>query len=480
MKSDAGNQRRILIVGLVLAGLLRIYVALGNYGFVAMDDYTEILAWAVPAQQAAPIATIVDSATIRSPVPRLAMLGVTKAGYLAGLADPVDQVRFLYAVLGLLSLVAVWAVWWLFQGMGQPEWARASLWWTGGHFLAVYLGTRALVENMTLPLLTVSTVLLCCYARDKKPALLAGSVLLLAAAAVFRFQVGVVAAGLLLVPALYRRWGHLALALATGLAAFLVTGWLDLLLRGTFHGSLRSYLAYNLAYSSDFGVSPWYSYSLLLAAASLPFLFIGRYRGFPWRRYSEQLWPVALIVVLFVGGHSLVPHKEDRFMVPIMALWFALLAPLFAYLDSQARRRWRSGLFAALNLPLIAMVGSTPSQHNVVGMVEWLGARPEVTRLWSVAQTAYPFPASYATRVPPEVIEIDSLSQVGPPAANCGAAVAIRSDLLAESGSPDGWREAAAFGPGLPERLVIMINPENNRRRNPIHLFLPKGCPTGQ
>ncbi len=472
--------RRVLLVGLLIAGLLRIYLAIGNYGFVAMDDYSEILAWAVPAQQSPPMAQVIDTTSIRSPVPRLAVLAVTRIGNAVGLDSPVNQVRFLYTVLGLLSLIAVWAVWWMFHRLGSPRWARASLWWTGGHFLAVYLTTRALIENMALPLLTVSTVLLCLYSRERKVGLLATSLVFLAAASVFRFQVGVVALVVLLVPAWHRRWGDLAAALAVGIGAFLVTGWIDVLLRGSFHGSLRSYLAYNLAYSSDFGVSPWYGYILLLLAAALPFLLIGSYRGFPWRRYFELLWPAVLVVAVFVAAHSAVPHKEDRFMVPIMAVWFGLLAPLFEHLDSRAATRWRSAVFATLNIALVALIGWVPSQNNVIGPVRWLGDKPEVERLWSVDGSAYPFVSKYATRVPPQLVDVSSAAEVARDHDGCGDVMAIRSDILVRSGPPEGWREVASFGPGLPERFIIMINPGRNLRRNPIHLFQPDGCGAGQ
>ncbi len=54
-----------------LALVLRLGMAWGNYGFVAMDDYEEILRLAVPAQQVAGPGYIVETAAIRSPLPKL-------------------------------------------------------------------------------------------------------------------------------------------------------------------------------------------------------------------------------------------------------------------------------------------------------------------------------------------------------------------------------------------------------------------------
>jgi len=53
-----------------------------------------------------------------------------------------------------------------------------------------------------------------------------------------------------------------------------------------------------------------------------------------------------------------------------------------------------------------------------------------------------------------------------------------RSDAL-DRVRLDGYRESAVFGPGIAEQLVIMINPENNTRRNSIHPFVPARCSEG-
>ena len=77
------------LLGLALA--LRLAMAWGNYGFVAMDDYLEMLQRALPAQQVAGPAHIVETAGIRSPLPKLWLYTLGQAGWALGLDDPVNQ-----------------------------------------------------------------------------------------------------------------------------------------------------------------------------------------------------------------------------------------------------------------------------------------------------------------------------------------------------------------------------------------------------
>lgn len=98
---------------LALALVLRLAVAWWNYGFLALDDYTDIIVSAVPSQQV-DAHTVIETSGIRSPIPRLAMLGLVRVGLTLGIDDSLNQVRWMYAWLGLFSMLAVAGGWWLF------------------------------------------------------------------------------------------------------------------------------------------------------------------------------------------------------------------------------------------------------------------------------------------------------------------------------------------------------------------------------
>ena len=460
-----------------LALVLRLAMAWGNYGFVAMDDYTGMLRLAVPAQRVTGPAEIIATTGIRSPEPTLILYGLAQFGLRLGLHDPVDQIRFVYGVLGLLSLAGVGMVWWMFRRIGRPDWGIHGVAWTGLHFLAVYLSTRVLIENMSMPFLTAAAALVVVYAHEGRRGLLLGSVLAITVAATLRFQSGIVVLAILTVPLVQRRWRDLGAALLLGLALFLITGWADDLLRGGFHTSLRSYLSYNLHESSSFGVTAWWAYLALLAAVAFPPFLIGRYRGFPGRDYVRLLWPLGLVVTVFVGFHSAIPHKEDRFMTPVVMAYLALLAPFTAWLTARRPLGWRSVGFVGINVALVAALAVVPAQNNVIGVVRYLGAHPGIHDLWSYRVSAEPYPTAYAAGPVARLHPVVGIPRDSMAAGGCRDAVAVRSDLLPSvSEQLAGWTEVATFAPGLPERMVIWINPRNNTRRNPVHLFVPPGC----
>lgn len=452
-------------------------MAWSNYGFVAMDDYMEMLRLAVPAQSVGGPREVIETADIRSPLPKLAVYGLGQLGYRLGVDTPVNQVRFIYIVLSLLSFTAVAAVGLMFYRLQRPDWALHGIAWTGLHFLAVYVSTRALIENMSLPFFTVAVVLLVLYGTEGRRSWLLLSVVSLTIASLARFQVGIAIAAFVAVPIVRRAWSDLAWLLGASIVLFVLSGWVDFLLRGSFHHSLRVYFEYNARYASTFGVTRWYAYVVLLAAAALPPLLIGRYRGFPWREYGQKLWPLVAAVAVFVLVHSAIPHKEDRFLVPVHAAYFALLAPLSAYLTRRRALGWRTVTFLVLNGGLIALIAAVPAQHNIIGLARYLGDHPKYRTLWSLHGSALPYVEAYSAGPTPPLRAVERVPNDSVAVERCEDALAVRSDLIAQAREDlGGWSEVAAFKPGLPERVVIWINPENNTRRNTVHLFVPSRC----
>ncbi len=280
--------RARLLGGLFTAALLaRLLVSWADYGFVASDDHDHVLADAVPAQRVPGAPTVVETAGVRSPVPRLPVFYLARLALGLGIEEPVDQVRWIYGFLGGLSMLSVWLGWLVYQEADRHDWGAHAVVWLGFHFLAVFVSTRALTESMSAPFLTLSGVALVLYVQSARVGWLLGSLLALSVASVFRFQAGMVVLALVVAPLAIGRYRDLAVLAALGVGSFLATGWVDLFLRGEFHGSLRAYVAFNLEYSSEHGVSGWYNYALLLFAATLPPLLLSRYKGFPWQEYRR-------------------------------------------------------------------------------------------------------------------------------------------------------------------------------------------------
>ncbi len=199
--------------------------------------------------------------------------------------------------------------------------------WRTGLFLALFcfmpfLAVRNLVEVVCIPFLLLGAWRL--VDREGGPtvkdALVAG--VWIGLAMNVRFQTIFFAAGPGLALLLQRRWMH---AVCYGLGVMLplavIQGAIDGLLWGRPFAELTQYVLYNLANTTTYGVLPWYNYLLLLAGLFIPPLSLAVLFGFFRRTSPLLLW---LPVLLFLAIHSYFPNKQERFLLPIVPLFFVL------------------------------------------------------------------------------------------------------------------------------------------------------------
>lgn len=208
-----------------------------------------------------------------------------------------------------------------------------------------YFGARALSECVAAPLLVLALYLIDAPAqRQNRIDMIAGA--LLGLAIILRLQLAPAVAVILLwrgVEAWRRRvpvaravslLGGMLLALAGG-------GALDALTWGYPFQSLWLYFSYNTFHgiASSFGVEPWFFYLVAFvqlwgwgAAALLLLIAIGGWRlGLPL---------AAAIAIL--ATHSLVPHKEYRFIYPAALLLLVVAGMGLAELVAWAAATWRA------------------------------------------------------------------------------------------------------------------------------------------
>ncbi|MBI3558029.1 MAG: hypothetical protein HY074_17330 [Deltaproteobacteria bacterium] len=148
-----------------------------------------------------------------------------------------------------------------------------------------------------------------------------------------------------------------ALWLVAGVAPLVaLVGFVDFVTWGTWFHSVTAHARANLVegVGNQWGVMPWYGHVLyffditsapaLLAAAALPFF---------WSALSKQLRAVWFMNIFFVAVFCAIPHKEKRFLAPLLytaiVAAFATLAVARARV-SKATLRWlvpaAIGLFA--------------------------------------------------------------------------------------------------------------------------------------
>lgn len=217
--------------------------------------------------------------------------------------------------------------------------------------LSIYFAPRAMGETAgALPVTLAFALLLSPSHTIRRSALAAG---LLVVATFLRLQDGVFCVAALGLLASQRRWREATWAggvLATGSLAY---GFLDALTWGSWFQSAITNVRYNVDHSSVYGVFPVWQYLTWLVKAEpwmVPIL-IGL-ASLGWRNSKPVLW----ILFAFVGLHSLIPHKELRFVLPALPLLCAAAAVGISRMETQWPRLAPISLAALTTLALASGV----------------------------------------------------------------------------------------------------------------------------
>jgi len=223
------------------------------------------------------------------------------------------------------------------------------------------------------------------YKETTKKYLIIG--VLLGISVLLRYQSGLLVAGIMAwFIFIYRiRLRNLSLVMGSLFMILCIGVLIDLWLYGEFTISMYKYFQVNLVQdiSSNYGVSPFYEYIVYVLKSPGPFgiciliSFMVAIACFP---KNVMLWAI----VPFVFIHSLIPHKELRFLYPI-----ANLVPIFLILSYQklykelALKKIRgaalkkiSGVilvsFFLINCTGLAAIASAGAGTNKTVITEWI------------------------------------------------------------------------------------------------------------
>lgn len=472
-------QRRPLRVLLCLGFFLRALTALANPGFISFDDYQSVLRLLIPWQRIESLSWIVQASEIRSPLVRLALVPFPWLAYHLGLSDPFWQIRLLYLGVGSISCVLIWLAYKLFQHLGREDEARLAGFLVAVHFLLPYVNTRVMFENLCMAPFFAS--LYCLHRYVQKPydiKAIHASVIFMAIASVARPQVGIcwiVIAGYVVASRSLKHVAHLFISSAL---CFLLIGFSDQWLRGTFHQTLRLYWDYNVHHSAEYGSYPvTYYLPVVIALTFLPFLFAS-WKSISVKKLFRHLHPTLWFFVVFFVSHSLIKHKEERFLYPAIPLLIVLLTPWIDALIKQGKTlRLKLGL--ALNSLLLFGIALFPAQWNVAGMVKYLDEHPQLTKVHRYKDSGALYPTIYSARVLPDMIEVGTIdADLIASMKDCQSVLMLREDYWPEV-APDSVAQLkvqATFAPGPLEALVVKLNPGKNRRRAAIVALMPQSC----
>jgi hypothetical protein len=370
--------RHPIATAVVAGALVRLLCACIGVGFHARDDYFHVLEPALHWLRDPSFDwqhSDVSGAGYRSHLlPRLVWLALTGLTSL-GITEPEAQLRGLYVLCGLYSLLSLPGMARLAGDAFGPRAAAVAAWLGSLFFAMPYAGTHLLIEAMAMPPLVWGLSLVSSRGWGRRVA--AG--FLLGLACWWRLQVAsaIVGLGALLLwrlqqPARRAEVLGTGAALAMGVGvAFLLQGAFDSWTTGTFLGPLWENLRINL--NPDPGLSrsgPMAFLGLWLALTVPPatlWLAPGMWRAA--RRAPQVAWPFAA----FVAMHLAVPHKEDRFMLPVLPLFLVLGAAAVTWLNAGEapgppglRRTWpRARAYATAVLAVaLGLVCTNQSQAN--------------------------------------------------------------------------------------------------------------------
>ncbi len=326
-----------LAVALLIGLALRLCSAWFVYGPQAVDDYYHgvLPAWQLFSHQA------VTLPAFRSYLLVWLLSGFLEIAAPLGLHTGLVQVRAMYAGLGIFSLLAVGGTYLYVQRRGSHLFGALAIYLVALQPVMPFIATRAFGEAVALPLVVLGIALLewprSGRTRHELWWTFAGF-LVIGLATLFRFQVGLIYVALGLVLLLERRWRPLAVVVVAGLLTLGMEIGIDLLSGRAALATLWSYLDANADGAAAFGVMPWYNTWLFILGLTLfPFsLVFWDQLGRLWREHRNLM--IALLV--FVAAHSLVPHKEERFLYPVIGLLWIALAALWSYVPRRRSVRW--------------------------------------------------------------------------------------------------------------------------------------------
>ncbi|HET8940295.1 MAG TPA: hypothetical protein VFN67_42935 [Polyangiales bacterium] len=246
--------------------------------------------------------------------------GVLELGAMLGLDSGQALMLLVKTTMALLSLGTMYMTMRLAHSLAGRNAALIAGLFAGFFPVSLLLAARSLSEVATAPVLLGSFML--SRRAGRQPLLLAGA--LSGLAICMRYQSGLIALGILAIVVSERRFKD-AVWFAVGASALgLLGGMLDWLTWGKPFYALKKYLYFNLKKSgAKFGRYPISYYITVSWTAIGPAVLLLVAAFLAGLRAAPKL---GLLVIGYVAVHSLIPHKEYRFLMPVVPMGLAIAA----------------------------------------------------------------------------------------------------------------------------------------------------------
>ncbi len=133
------------------------------------------------------------------------------------------------------------------------------------------------------------------------------------------------------------------------------------------------YFYYNIiiGIASGFGVEPMYTYLWVFLVTSLGLFYVSIIYGFNPNNIKKNILPVFSILII-LGLHSLIAHKEYRFIYPVIPFWLIIFSTYLANLISNNEPYQRTFIIIAI-ISGLGLNGLLPKQQLAIPLVNHSG-----------------------------------------------------------------------------------------------------------
>ena len=319
------NLKKHLIIALFVGLWLRLLCAHFDYGPFALDDYLHGL---IPAH------LLVDNGIHELPSYRSWLIVwllsfFLRVGELFGTDSALSKIRIMLYGLSVFSLIGVYGTYLYVRNFNNKIFQIVAIYLVAIYPLSILVSTRAFGETVAMAVILLGFGL-CENARlrQQNSLNLIVGLLVLGVACLFRFHVALiwVSYAICLLIINWRR--YLLPIIIGGILTLILQMLIDFESNRSLFETFISYLHVNEGGAAGYGVTPWYSTWLLSLAFILAPFSLPLFRNY--RALIKSHWILLVITLVFIAIHSLVPHKEERFMFPIVGLELIILSALWS------------------------------------------------------------------------------------------------------------------------------------------------------
>lgn len=437
-----------------------------NPGFMGTDEYWTGITRYVPAQTQN-LTNILKEDDVKSSTQILPLLATSHLALNLGFESAWSQYRFVHFFWGTLGILI------LFLALNRyvPREERTFVFLVFSlYFAAPFMFTRSMYESLSAPFVLLSALSLreTKFASSVKEALI--STLAISLAFAFRPQTGIAALAVVGYLLYLRRYRWAAASSLLGLGFFVLFGFSDLWVRGSFHQSLKDILFYNVKFGASYAVQPWYFYlALSVFLLMLPFLLSRTW----WLitksrfRYQSLFW---IYIILVLGLHSTFPQKWERFVIPVMPLFLLILADWLRLMWAAGSKK-RVYLLLGFNLTFLAPTSFWPAQGNLISFSLFLRDQKTIKQIYRYNNSPEWITEVFTERKDWKWIEVNE----PPTSLMCHERFVMNEADFRKFDFPQ-YKVEIVFDTNPIEKLSYRFNPSKNKRRTPLFLIKNKSC----